>query len=66
LILDLALKEPKKITEIYNADLRYMKALLVKGSYSASIFTKILKSTELQALANNSNKYQNDSGTTMV
>ena len=54
-----------KITEIYNADLRY-EFFLGKGQlFSASIFYKEFKNPiELQALANNSNKYQNaDSGT---
>jgi TonB-dependent receptor len=54
-----------KITEIYNADLRY-EFFLGKGQvFSASLFYKdFTNPIELQALANNSNKYQNaDSGT---
>lgn len=54
-----------KITEIYNADLRY-EFFLGKGQlFSASAFYKNFKNPiEIQALANNSNKYQNaDAGT---
>jgi TonB-dependent receptor len=49
-----------KITEIYNADLRY-EFFLGKGQLlSASLFYKdFTNPIELQALANNSNKYQN-------
>ena len=49
-----------KITEIYNADLRY-EFFLGRGQlFSASAFYKNFKNPiELQALANNSNKYQN-------
>ncbi len=49
-----------KITEIYNADLRY-EYFLGKGQlFSVSTFYKNFKNPiEIQALANNSNKYQN-------
>jgi outer membrane receptor protein involved in Fe transport len=54
-----------KITEIYNADLRY-EFFLGKGQVlSASAFFKNFKNPiEIQARANNSNKYENaDAGT---
>ena len=49
-----------KITEIYNADLRY-EFFLGKGQlFSASAFYKNFKNPiEIQARANNSNKYEN-------